>query len=43
VNDTLTLEARDGNSYLNLTAAPGTLGVAANTAGGGWSVESIQK
>ncbi len=41
--DTLTLEARDGNSYLNLTAAPGTPGVAANTSEGGWSVESIVK
>jgi hypothetical protein len=42
-DDTLTLEARDGNSYLNLTAAPGTLGVAVNTPEGGWSVESIRK
>lgn len=41
--DTLTLEARDGNSYLNLTAAPGTPGVAANTVEGAWSVESILK
>jgi hypothetical protein len=43
VADTLTLEARDGTSYLNLTAAPGTPGVAANTPAGGWSVESILK
>ncbi len=43
VADTLTLEARDGNSYLDLTAAPGTLGVAANTSNGGWSAESILK
>jgi len=43
VDDTLTLEARDGRSYLNLTAAPGTPGVAANTPEGGWSVESILK
>jgi len=43
VADTLTLEARDGNSHLNLTAAPGTPGVAANTGNGGWSVESILK